>query len=107
MFSCTSFMVAAVLLAAELVFGSESVKRQVTFDEQKVGEPPASFTCAVTGNGRAGAWKIVEDASAPTRPNAVALLEVEDSTFAGSGKVGLWTKADSVMYFDDLRVEVR
>jgi hypothetical protein len=33
------------------------------------------------------------------------LFEVEDSTFPGAGKTGLWTKADSVIYFDDFRVE--
>jgi hypothetical protein len=33
------------------------------------------------------------------------IMEVEDSTFAGPGKVGLWTKADSVTYFDDFRIE--
>lgn len=32
------------------------------------------------------------------------LYEVEDGTFPEAGKVGLWTKADSVTYFDDLRV---
>ena len=32
------------------------------------------------------------------------LFEVEDTTFAGPGKVGLWTKADSVTYFDDFRI---
>lgn len=32
------------------------------------------------------------------------LLEVEDRTFAGAGRVGLWTKADSVTYFDDFEV---
>jgi hypothetical protein len=31
------------------------------------------------------------------------LFEVEDSTFADAGKVGLWTKADSVTLFDDFR----
>jgi len=30
------------------------------------------------------------------------LFEVRDATFAGPGKVGLWTKADSVTAFDDL-----
>ena len=30
------------------------------------------------------------------------LFEVEDATFAEGGRVGLWTKADSVTYFDDL-----
>jgi hypothetical protein len=33
------------------------------------------------------------------------LFDVEDSTFVGPGKVGLWTKADSVTAFDDLVVE--
>jgi hypothetical protein len=33
------------------------------------------------------------------------LFEVEDSTFTAAGKVGLWTKADSVTYFDDFRIE--
>ncbi|MDR4498326.1 MAG: hypothetical protein MRK02_10465 [Candidatus Scalindua sp.] len=30
-------------------------------------------------------------------------LEVNDDTFK-SGKIGLWTKADAVTYFDDLKV---
>lgn len=33
------------------------------------------------------------------------LFDVRDATFAGPGKVGLWTKADSVTAFDDLEVE--
>ena len=36
--------------------------------------------------------------------NGQKLFEIEDSTFTGSGKVGLWTKADSVTYFDDFRL---
>ncbi len=226
MYSRVSFMVPAVVLAVELASRSEGATRRVSFDDQKAGEPPAGFICVRTGNGRAGAWKIVEDATAPTRPNAIGqmdedatsyrfpvcvldgvsardvdlsvrfkpvrgtkdqaaglvwryrdhdnyyvvranalegnvvlykveggkrtdlkprgaglfaygkkanvaagtwgllrvivrgnlfevylagdkLLEVEDSTFAGTGKVGLWTKADSVTYFDDLRVVAR
>ena len=35
------------------------------------------------------------------------LYEVEDSTFQDAGKVGLWTKADSVIYFDDLQVTAK
>ena len=34
------------------------------------------------------------------------LYEVRDETFKGAGKVGLWTKADSVIYFDDLVINV-
>jgi hypothetical protein len=34
--------------------------------------------------------------------NGKQLFEVEDSTFADAGKVGLWTKADTVMLFDQV-----
>lgn len=37
--------------------------------------------------------------------NGESLFTVEDETFTGAGKVGLWTKADSVTYFDDLTIE--
>ena len=33
------------------------------------------------------------------------IIEADDATFAGPGQVGLWTKADSVTAFADLRVE--
>src|SRR6266566_5888076 len=34
--------------------------------------------------------------------NGKELFEVEDSTFTDAGKVGLWTKADSVTLFDEI-----
>jgi hypothetical protein len=37
--------------------------------------------------------------------NDKLLFEADDGTFKNVGKVGLWTKADSVTYFDDLRVK--
>jgi hypothetical protein len=37
--------------------------------------------------------------------NGEHLFNVEDDTFTDAGKVGLWTKADSVTYFDDLKIE--
>lgn len=36
--------------------------------------------------------------------NGERLFDVEDATFGEPGKVGVWTKADSVTYFDDLRI---
>jgi hypothetical protein len=36
--------------------------------------------------------------------NGSRLYEVEDKTFSQPGKVGVWTKADSVTVFDDLTV---
>lgn len=35
------------------------------------------------------------------------ILQSQDRTFTGAGKVGLWTLADSVTYFDDFRVYPR
>jgi 3-keto-disaccharide hydrolase len=58
----------------------------------------------------AGAWNTlavnVKGSLFEVLLNGVKLYEVEDATFPGAGKVGLWTKADSVMRFDDLRVAV-
>jgi len=39
--------------------------------------------------------------------NEKKLYEVKDETFKEAGKIGLWTKADSVIYFDDLQVTVK
>jgi hypothetical protein len=36
--------------------------------------------------------------------NGERLFEAEDRTFSRAGKTGLWTKADSVTYFDDFAV---
>lgn len=36
--------------------------------------------------------------------NGAKLYEAEDGTFAEAGKVGLWTKADSIIHFDDLQI---
>jgi hypothetical protein len=37
--------------------------------------------------------------------NGTRLFEADDATFKEAGKVGLWTKADSVTSFDDLTVK--
>jgi len=39
--------------------------------------------------------------------NGTHLFDVDDATFPNAGKVGLWTKADSVTAFDDLRATSR
>jgi hypothetical protein len=38
--------------------------------------------------------------------NGEHLFDVEDGTFPSAGRIALWTKADSVTAFDDLRIEV-
>jgi len=37
--------------------------------------------------------------------NGEEIFKIEDSTFRESGEVGLWTKADSITYFDDFIFE--
>ena len=39
--------------------------------------------------------------------NGVRLYEVEDATFSAAGRIGVWTKADSVTHFDDLTIVTR
>src|SRR5262249_42481791 len=39
--------------------------------------------------------------------DGVKKIEASDDTFKDAGKVGLWTKADSVTYFDDLTVTAK
>ncbi|MBX9926710.1 MAG: hypothetical protein K2Y05_10150 [Hyphomicrobiaceae bacterium] len=55
-----------------------------------------------------GAWNILTVKVRGTRfsvgLNGKALYEVEDATFVTPGKVGLWTKSDSVTMFDDFYV---
>lgn len=33
------------------------------------------------------------------------VIDAHDATFSEAGKMGVWTKADSVTYFDDLTAE--
>jgi Domain of Unknown Function (DUF1080) len=55
----------------------------------------------------AGQWHTLRIEFAGTRfgviYNGKKLFEVEDATFKEAGNIGLWTKADSVTVFNDLR----
>jgi hypothetical protein len=57
----------------------------------------------------AGAWHTlaIEQVGARIRVSfdQRELFQAEDRTYAGRGRVGLWIKADSVTWFDDLQVE--
>jgi hypothetical protein len=48
----------------------------------------------------------VEDDLFTVYLNGKELYKVKDSTFTGKGKVGFWTKADAVSYFDDFEILV-
>ena len=38
--------------------------------------------------------------------NAQPVIDVHDETFQEAGKIGLWTKADALTYFDDLQLSI-
>lgn len=38
--------------------------------------------------------------------NGKELFKVQDNTFTEAGKVGFWTKADAVTYFDDFEIQI-
>lgn len=63
----------------------------------------------VPANVSAGAWHTLRfEAKGPVLTitfDGKMMIEKEDHTFSGPGKVGLWTKADSVSAFADFRIE--
>lgn len=71
----------------------------------------AAGTYGVDREVPAGRWSalkvVVEGARFTVFFDGERLFEVEDETFTGAGGVGLWTKADSVTYFDDFEVRAK
>jgi hypothetical protein len=64
------------------VFMASAVDAQAqtfSFDDQKPGESPKGMTCALTGKGRPGSWKVLADTTAPSAPNVLAQTD-DDST---------------------------
>jgi hypothetical protein len=68
------------------------------------------FTYGKKASVPAEAWNtlrvVAQDSLFRVFLNGQELFQVEDATFTGPGKVGVWTKADSVTYFDDLEITV-
>jgi hypothetical protein len=73
------------------------------------GTPPGTY--GVDREVPAGRWSalkvVVEGSRFTVLFDGEKLFEVEDGTFTGAGRVGLWTKADSVTYFDDFEVRAK
>lgn len=61
----------------------------------------------VTTNVRHTLWLVATADHFVVTYDGQRLLDARDSTFKDAGKVGLWTKADSVIYFDDFSVTTR
>jgi len=71
------FAIACVVL---LVAGAVAARAQTYgFDSQQAGEPPKGMTCALTGKGRPGDWKILADGTAPSPAQVLAQTD-DDAT---------------------------
>jgi hypothetical protein len=51
------------------------------FDGQKPSEAPREMSCALTGGGRPGIWKVVADSTAPSAPNVLAQTDVDSTGY--------------------------
>ena len=71
LFSLFVLMAAAIAAQAQ-TFG---------FDDQKPGEAPKGMTCALTGKGRPGSWKVLEDKTAPSAPNVLAQTDADSTGY--------------------------
>ncbi len=58
------------------------------------------------GNGWNTLKLLVQDDLFTVYLNGEELFKVKDQTFIGAGKIGLWTKADAVSYFDDFQIKI-
>jgi len=74
-------------------------------------EGTAAGTYGVDREVPAGHWSalkvVVEGPRFTVFFDGEKLFDVEDGTFTRAGRVGLWTKADSVTYFDDFEVRAK
>jgi hypothetical protein len=77
---CSLFTLAILGLAASAVADGKDGKSALTlnFDADKIGEPPAGFEFARTGQGAEGKWVVRVDKDSPS--NRVLVQESADST---------------------------
>ncbi len=109
-----------VARAARIILACPSSGSKCPHDSP--GKPGSRRTPSVNSAlpGERETWSVAVSTSLPSQRNVnVAgnlfqvflnrdkLFEAEDGTFSNAGKIGLWTKADSVTYFDDLSITVR
>lgn len=72
-------VVAGVLI---LMAGAVAARAQTyRFDGQKADEPPKGMTCALTGKGRPGTWKVLADQTAPSPPNVLAQTDGDGTSY--------------------------
>jgi hypothetical protein len=82
------------------------VENGIRTDLPLVGQGRTYGMKAKVPSGEWGTLRVVAKGSRfEVYSNGRKLFDVEDTTFPDAGKVGLWTKADSVTLFDDLTIK--
>ncbi|MBA3479334.1 MAG: hypothetical protein H0T52_13200 [Lautropia sp.] len=75
----------------------------VGFSAAQPGGSPEGWICGSTGGGKP-LWRVEPDSTAAARIrvllNGKPYIEQDDGQLGGEGKVGVWTKADSVTAFE-------
>ena len=75
-------MKTTLVLAAWLIYFSfTTLSQTISFDKDATGKPPSGFTTALTGTGRAGAWVVMKDESAPSKSNVLAQTDMDDTGY--------------------------
>ncbi len=54
-----------------------SVSRVIDFDHERIGSMPSEWESAMTKSGGAPRWEVLEDPTAPSRPNVLAQLSTD------------------------------
>lgn len=95
----------ALLLAAALALRVPCAAQRVRFEGSLPGKLPSGWTVAMTHDGGAPKWNtlriVLRGSLFAVSFNSERSFETQDQTFRGTVRTGLWTKADSVTYFDD------
>ena len=77
----TPWILGPVLIVASSLAAGDAPARRIDFDDQKAGEPPRGFSCALTGQGRPGAWRVVTDETAGSRPHVLAQTDADPTSY--------------------------
>jgi hypothetical protein len=72
------FLVFPILLSITLIgSGAEPKEQTVPFSKKDQGKPPTGWTVTKTGAGEGSVWKVVEDASSPSKTGFVLAQTAE------------------------------
>ena len=75
-------MIGRALLVAVLALGAaHGYGQTIAFDEQKAGEGPAGWTCALTGQGKPGVWTVSRDETAPSPSQVLAQADGDTTSY--------------------------